>query len=290
VRTTIRPMTKDDVAGAEGAWHAAFSTMRAAYHLPVEPRSPETARRTQGRIAHLLGTDPSGSWVAVDDDAAVVGLSQALIRDELWVLSLLGVDPRCQDGGVGRDLLDAALAYGREAPAGLILSSRDPRAARRYFRAGFAMNPSVTAAGRVDPRLLGPRSPNVRTGAHADTDFAAELDRHLRRGPHGRDLEFLLAEGCRFLVLPERGYVVARGARPVILAAVDATSAAELLASVLADADAAEHVEVNWMTAAQQWAIGVALDAGLELRPVGPVMTRGLPGPPTPYLPSVAFA
>jgi hypothetical protein len=48
-------------------------------------------------------------------------------------------------------------------------------------------------------------------------------------------------------------------------------------------------VEVNWMTAAQQWAIRTTLDVGLELHPVGPVMTRGLSGPPAPYLPSGAF-
>jgi hypothetical protein len=53
-------MTKDDVSGAERAWHAAYNAMRAAHHLPTEFDSPEQAQRQQDRITHLLQTDPSG--------------------------------------------------------------------------------------------------------------------------------------------------------------------------------------------------------------------------------------
>jgi hypothetical protein len=48
-------------------------------------------------------------------------------------------------------------------------------------------------------------------------------------------------------------------------------------------------VEVNWITSAQQWAIHASLEGGLELHPVGPVMTRGFDSPPRHYLPSGAF-
>jgi hypothetical protein len=89
-------MTKDDVPGAKRGWHAAYTAMRTAHHLPTESDSPEQAQRQQDRITHLLQTDPSGSFVAVDEDNDhVVGISQALVRDDLWVLSLLGVSPRC---------------------------------------------------------------------------------------------------------------------------------------------------------------------------------------------------
>ena len=43
------------------------------------------------------------------------------------------------------------------------------------------------------------------------------------------------------------------------------------------------------MTAAQQWAIRVCLDAGLPLSVDSPVMTRGRLGPLTPYVPSGAY-
>jgi hypothetical protein len=129
----------------------------------------------------------------------------------------------------------------------------------------------------------------VRSGDAADAAFACELDRHLRGGSHGPDLERLLVEGCRLSVLPDRGYAIARGGKPVILAAIDEPSATELLFAVLSAAQPNEVVEVNWITSAQQWAIHVSLEAGLELHPVGPVMTRGFDLPPRHYLPSGAF-
>lgn len=283
----VRPMTPGDVPAAERVWHGAFSAMRSVYHLPVEERTPEGARRMEARIGYLLSTDPGGSWVAVDGDGAVVGLSQALVRDELWILSLLGVAPGCQNRGAGKALLDAAVSYGRSASRGLILCSRDPRAARRYLRAGFDMHPSVTALGPVDRRRV-PATPNVREGTAADLELAAALDRKLRGGAHGADLGHLLSEGCELLVHPDRGYVLVRGAKPVFLAAAGEAEATELLWAALARAEG-ETLEVNWITAAQQWAFRTVVEAGLELHPLGPVMVRGMSGPPPTYLPSGAY-
>lgn len=48
-------------------------------------------------------------------------------------------------------------------------------------------------------------------------------------------------------------------------------------------------MQVNFLTGAQQWALPVLLDAGLALRPDGPVCHRGATGPLTPYIPSGAF-
>ena len=89
-------------------------------------------------------------------------------------------------------------------------------------------------------------------------------------------------------MLESRGYAVARGAKPVFMAAQDEEAARDLLYACLAQACSDDVVEVNWITAHQQWAAGVALDAGLELHPVGPVMTRGMPVPCL-YLPSGAY-
>ena len=291
-------MEQRDVPAAEATWAEASNTMRTAYHLPLEPRTPETATRMRKRLLHLMTTDPGGSWVAEDDDGHVVGLAQGLIRDDLWVLSLFGVMPRCQERGVGRELLAAAVEYGAAAPAGMILCSRDPRAMRRYAAAGFDLHPSITAGGTVTGDLRSMVSGAVREGGPADLDFVADLDRRTRRGAHGPDLDHLLGEGCRLLVLDGQGYVLGRGAKPVFLAAVSEEAAADLLASCLAAAAAAaadgaaagDFIEVNWLTSGQQWAIDVVLQAGLVLHPVGPVMTRGFAdGPPRWYLPSGAY-
>jgi GNAT superfamily N-acetyltransferase len=286
---TVRPMTEDDVPGAEEAWHQAFSTMRAAYHLPVEERTPEGAEHTRRRIAHLLATDPGGAWVAADQGTGeVIGLSQALRRGDLWVLSLLGVSPRGQNRGVGKALLDAALSYGGDCSRGMILSSRDPRAAHRYLKAGFAMHPSVVARGAPHGHPL-PTCPDVRPGHEEDQGLVSDLDTRLRGGAHGPDLNHVLADGARLLVFPDHGYVVARAARPLFLAADSDEAAVQLLSAALASAEPGEVVEVNWITAHQQWALRTAVEAGMEVHPVGSVMLRGFEQPPPGYLPSGAF-
>lgn len=63
--------------------------MRRAYHLPVVPLTDAERARQQCHIALARDSEPRGSWVAVARDA-VVGFAQALRRQSLWVLSMLG--------------------------------------------------------------------------------------------------------------------------------------------------------------------------------------------------------
>ena len=49
------------------------------------------------------------------------------------------VAPTAQNQGVGRALLEHTLAYAKESEPGLIVSSPEPRAIRRYASAGFAL-------------------------------------------------------------------------------------------------------------------------------------------------------
>ena len=286
---TIRPMAVEDIPGAEQAWHAAYSTMRATHALPAEPRTAESIRVLAQRMGHLLNTDPRGSWVATTDDEHVVGLAQALVRDDVWVLSLLGVLPAHQDRQTGKALLDAAVTYGRDTARGMILSSRDPRAARRYSLAGFDLHPAVTAWGRVDRRNFPRPSSTIREGSEADYELVASVDRAVRGGAHGPDLVHSLDAGCRLVISSQGGYAIARGAKPLFLAAGDEATATDLLFAVLGEAGPEETTQVAWMTSAQQWAIRASLQAGLELHALGPVMLRGFQAPPAPYLPSGAF-
>lgn len=76
-------MTQEHVAAAEQVWHDAHSAVRDRFHLPLEPRTAEAVRWMTERIGYVLATDPAGSWVAVDAEGRVVGLAQALLRDEL---------------------------------------------------------------------------------------------------------------------------------------------------------------------------------------------------------------
>ena len=70
--------------------------------------------------------------------------------------------------------------------------------------------------------------------------------------------------------------------RIVTLGARQEESASLVLRAMLAEAPAGETIEINWLTSAQQWAIRVVVEAGIELQPYGPVMVRGMDGPPSP--------
>jgi predicted N-acetyltransferase YhbS len=285
VMVSIRSMELRDVAAVEQVWHEAWNDLRRRFHLPDVEVTSAVADRMRARIAHLVATDPAGSFVA-DDDGEVVGVAQALVREGLWVLSLFGVSIRAQNQGIGRRLLDAALAYGTGSP-GLILCSRDSRAMRRYAQAGFSLHPAVTAWGHVRRDAIAPFGA-VRACGVDELESAAEVDRRVRGASHGPDSARLLDEGGTLLWHDEGGYVIERDGRPLVLAADNATTATDLLFAALARAPADGEVEVQWLTADQQWAIQACLRAGLELHAVGPVMLRGREVP-SPYLPNGAF-
>jgi hypothetical protein len=99
----------------------------------------------------------------------------------------------------------------------------------------------------------------------------------------------MLAAGAQLLVLESRGFAVHREGSPALLAARDDAAARDLLWSCLAAAQPGAPVHLDFITAGNDWAIEVALDAGLSLTPDGPVFVRGETGPFAPYLPSGAY-
>lgn len=283
----VRPMQDADVGPCEAVWQEAVTELRARLHLPPEGRTAERVSAMRDRIAYLLATDPGGCWVATDG-TGVVGVAQALVRGDLWVLSLFGVLPRAQGRGIARRLLDRALAYGGRR-RGIVLSSRDPKAIRLYALAGFDLHPAVTAWGYVQHERLPAANPDVRDGTADDLVLVQQIDVAVRGAPHGADLEHLRAD-ARLLVLPGRGYAVVGGNRPLAVAALDQAAAADLLVAALWQVSREQVTEIGWLTAPQQWAVRVALAAGLELHPVGPMMVLGADGPPSPYVPTGAYA
>lgn len=280
-------MVADDVDGAAGVWQEALADLRRRSHLPVGPATPDDVERTRRRLRYFLATDPGGSWVAASSQG-VVGVAQAMRRDRLWVLSLLGVALAAQGRGLGGHLLAHSLRYADPNGRAVIFSSSDPRAMRCYSSAGFALHPVVAATGRVrTDRLAGPA--RVRDGSPADAEFAATVDMHLRGAGRGSDLQYLADDGVRMLVVDGGGYAMVRGGQPVLLGAFDEAAARDLLMAALRRAAPDEHVEVNWLSAEQQWAIQTALTAGLELRGSGAIMIRGFDRPPAPCIPSGAL-
>src|SRR5581483_3248663 len=101
-----------------------------------------------------------------------------------------------------------------------------------------------------------------------------------------------LRGGARLLRVGNRGFAVAQPGQHVwLLVARDEEAATALLWSGL-ECSAVDGfpTRVRWMTADQQWAITVALRAGLSVQAYGALCVRGRPGRLQPFIPSAAFA
>ncbi len=173
----------------------------------------------------------------------------------------------------------------------MIASSSHPAAMRRYARADFALPPTLSASGNVRRDAI-PTGLSVREGEEQDLELAFEVDRAIRGAAHGPDLEHMLATGCRLLIAEGpsgRGYAAERDGSPAVLAATEPAVARDLLWACLERTAPGEKADVDWITGNQNWAVAVCLEAGLSLSPAGPVCSRGVLGPLTPYLPSGPF-
>jgi hypothetical protein len=254
----------------------------------VDHGDAEVIERGRRRIAHLQGTDPGGAWVA-ERDGEIAGVALALVREGVWGLSLFAVASDLQGRGVGRRLLEAAFAYGRDARGHLILSTESPAAMRRYARLGLDLRPCVAAAGVVDPTRR-PAIDGVREGGAEAIPVADAIGRAVRGAGHGRDLPVMLdASDTRLLLCEDRAFAVVRDDRVALLAGIDEDAATRVLNAAFATAAPGATVTVDFLTAGQDWAVRACLDAGLALSPDGSLFTGGDVGRLRPYIPSGAY-
>ena len=133
----VRPMVDADIAQVATVTAEAFET---------EITSPLRRSIWEHRLRSSLDSDPAGSFVS-ERSGRVTGAAQAVIRDRLWILSLMAVSPTLGIGGEGRALMRAALGYDRGCDAGLIVASDDPQALRLYASSGFALEPHLAGHG-----------------------------------------------------------------------------------------------------------------------------------------------
>ncbi len=256
-----------------------------------EPPTPERWQRQSGALARFTRTDPAGCWLA-DTAEGPVGFAVAMRRGRLWGLATLFVHPEAQGRGVGRALIEQAMTYGTGADIWLVLSSRDPRAIRRYAALDLALHPSVSLAGTVDRTAL-PGDVAGRDGTVDDLDLVADVDTRLRQGSsRAEDVAFMLEHGAptRLHVIDRSGHrgwlVTGQAGRPAMLGADDVATARSLLVRALVHSEPGEHVAVHFVTAEQNWAVEPCLTAGLTVTAGGPIFLSGWHRPPAAWLPS----
>lgn len=256
----------------------------------IEIATPVARRYWEERLRHSLRTDPEGSLVT-ESDGAVTGAAQAVIRDRLWILSLLTVSPTIGRGGEGRALVEAALEYERDADAALIIASNNPRATRLYGSCGFRLEPTFKATGAVDPALMPDLHPGIVGVPPSELETLAPISRAVRGAAHTRDLGLALSRGASVFAIENRGFVVTMPGRGVwLLAARDEPAATDLLWYALSRLTEEPRIVIDFVSGAQQWALQVFLAARLSFHSYGAICSRGDVGPLHPYIPSPPFA
>jgi GNAT superfamily N-acetyltransferase len=286
----IRPLRPRDAAEAAAVARVA---LEAIYPDPQPPTPAEASERVvsgTARVAHLQRTDPGGCWVA-EADGQIVGTALGLIREDVWGFSLFGVLPAFQGRGIGRRLYAAAVAYGEGEPGGIILSSVHPAAIRGYARTpGYRLVPAVSLSG-VPDLSRAPVTLRCRPGDLAtDAPTIDAASRHVRGASHLRDLPTMLdAPGRTLLVIDGEGFACVRPGSPALLAARTEAAAEDLRWGALRCCRPGKAVTVDFVTAQNQWAVRVGLEARLAIAPDGPMFVRGAVGPLAPYLPSGAY-
>jgi GNAT superfamily N-acetyltransferase len=277
-------MTLDDIDGVVAVVEAADADAERRAGREPETPTPEGREYFRKGMERFVERDPEGAWAATEG-GTVVGMGEAIRRGSFWGLSMLFVHPDRQSRGVGRRLLEATMTYAAGATVRMIMTSPDPRALRRYSRAGLAIHPAVEAEGVVDRSAIPTGLPG-RPGDVSDLDLVAEVDSRLR-GSRAEDVEFLVKQGVRMEVVDDgarRGYALHRKNRLALLGATDEETAALLLWRTLAETD--DKAQLWCLTAGQDWAVRVALAAGMKVVGAGPLFVDGMPVPPRSWVPS----
>ena len=286
----IRPMTEDDVAAVHDLIGGDLRGPR-----PPPRRAARAARRTRAGApalppprAHAI---PGGAWVAEDERGTRRLRAGAAARGRLGPLAAGRAARTCSRPASVAELLRRAHDYaarrprphhpvlGRPARDARLLAARPGRCTRACAADGHAARRLGDPAH--DPRRDAGGHP-VHRGRRPARPRRRARRRHRRAAGDGADA----ADRARARI---RRRQRADGELRAARRASTTTARATLLRAVLARAGDREAVG-RWLTAEQQWAIEVCLDAGLELRANdGAVFVDGDVGPFTPYIPSGAF-
>jgi GNAT superfamily N-acetyltransferase len=207
----IRKVQPDEL---EEVWRVHVASSHDGMVRRGGPATPPADRPVASDARAGLASDPDGYFCAVQE-GQIRGMVSALVRGRVWYLSMFFVLPGDQGRGLGRALLERALAYGeaRGTEIRCTLATLDPRAQARYVMAGMAprwpiyrLDGDVTAVARFKAQVgLDPRARELPCDPGAAEKLTAEVFGHGRAA----DLAHVRGDGGAAVAIERGGEVAA---------------------------------------------------------------------------------
>jgi GNAT superfamily N-acetyltransferase len=197
-----RPATEADLPTCAAIWRTSINDYTSRLNQPDIPDDLAAILRLYD---HLRSTDPDGFVVAeaplAGGERRMVGFVAAILREPLWFLSMLFIEPDAQGAGVGRELLRRVMPAEGDAALATCTDSIQPISNALYASLGIVPRMPllrlVGLADRIDalpPLPSGIRATRVEAAADGDASIAAVAGVSSGVGPEV-DLALVRAEG-----------------------------------------------------------------------------------------------
>jgi GNAT superfamily N-acetyltransferase len=281
----LREATAEDADLCGRIFYDAFAAIAGRHSLPIEPSSPEFTRFL---VANMLANGGFAGLVA-ERAGAVVGSVFADERAAIVGIGPVTVDPAAQDQGVGRALMQAAMARAHERHVHgirLVQTAYHYRSLALYAKLGFTVREPLCVLQGTPPALSLPGF-GVRPAAYADVAACAELCTRVHGHDRTGELRDAIAAGTAAVVeRPGRisGYATGFGYGWHAVAETN-----EDLMALLGSAEAFMGLGIL-VPARNAELLRWCLDRGLVIVQQSTLMTTGLYNEPIgAYLPSITF-
>jgi len=284
-QVVVRDATAADADSCGRIFYDAFESVAASHNFPIEPGSPEFCHYLVGE---LLAHDNVVGLVAERDDE-VLGSAFVDERGQVAGIGPVTVDPKSQDDGVGRALMEAALTRERTGSAAgvrLVQTAYHYRSLALYAKLGFVVREPLSVMQGTPPSLSLPGR-GVRPATGADLAACDELCERVHGHNRSGELRDAIAAGtARVVERPDRicGYATGFGYGWHAVA-----ETIEDLTALLASPE--EYVGLGILVPSRNAElIRWGLEHGLRIVQQSTLMTIGLYNEPAgAYLPSILF-